>query len=280
MIEIDFIGASTSLGSRKLGTEIAPIIIHDYCFNRAVFKHKWNDCGFVSSELVGEVDEGDSYMPYLSQIIDFNIKLRNKVISSLNRGHFPFVVGGDHSIAWGTISAVMSFYDNPHCLYADAHTDINPASESVSHNIHGMHMAYICGFDNIPGMEALQDGRRLKSSQLTYFGCRSIDPPEQSICRRNDIKIIQDVKSLAGSASPTYLSWDIDVFDPKEIPATGVPVRGGLTYNQGLSVLDLFFRNYDITGMELVEFNPLLDENRKTYHKICGLISYVDNLLN
>jgi arginase len=197
-------------------------------------------------------------------------------------GRFVLTLGGDHSIAIGTISgtakAIRERLDRDMAvIWVDAHADINTPETSDSGNIHGMPVAFLTGLaSDKPDAPFgwIKDEHRVSVKKLVYIGLRDVDRGEKKILRENGIKAfsmhdidrhgIGKVMDMAlgwiGSDTPIHLSFDIDALDPRFAPSTGTAVRGGLTLREGDFIAECVHQTGSLVALDLVEVNPSLEE--------------------
>ena len=209
-------------------------------------------------------------------------QLSNQVYEHAKRGRFVLTLGGDHSIAIGTISGTARAVrerlgKDMAVIWVDAHADINTPELSYSGNIHGMPVAFLTGLAcEKPGAPFgwLQDDQRVSVKKLVYIGLRDVDRAEKKILRENGIKAfsmhdidrhgIGKVMDMAlgwiGSDTPIHLSFDIDALDPMWAPSTGTAVRGGLTLREGDFIAECVHETGSLVALDLVEVNPRLEE--------------------
>ncbi|GAO50607.1 Ureohydrolase [Saitoella complicata NRRL Y-17804] len=190
------------------------------------------------------------------------------------RGEFPLTVGGDHSLAIGTVSGVMAAYPDACLVWVDAHADINTPHSTPSGNIHGCPLSFVTGaaepcpdvFSWVP--------KCLPFERIAYIGLRDLDPVEKQILRENNVCAytmhhvdkygIGRVVEMAlerinpGLQRPIHLSFDVDAMDPAVAPATGTPVRGGLTWREGMYICEALHETGKLVAMDLMEVNPVL----------------------
>ena len=216
-------------------------------------------------------------------------------------GRLTLTLGGDHSIAVGTISGVQKairerLNKDLAVIWVDAHADINTPEVSGSGNIHGMPVAYLGGLSKAPKENPdvfgwLQDEHRINLSKLVYIGLRDVDRAERDIIRKHGIKafsmhhvdkygigeVVRQALEYIGD-SPIHLSFDVDALDPMWAPSTGTPVRGGLTLREGDFIAECVHETGRLVAMDLVEVNPSLDEHveglgaRETVRAGCSLV--------
>lgn len=211
------------------------------------------------------------------------------VHSAISQGIIPITLGGDHSIAIGTVAGSASYYTDLGVIWVDAHADINPPAQSLSGNLHGCPVSFVTGlagspkhFDWVPSC--------LPLGRLVYIGLRDVDEAEKLIIRQNKIKaysmydvdkygigeVMRQALEYLGSNSPIHLSFDVDALDPSVVPATGTPVRGGLTFREGHFICEELWQSGRLIAMDLMEVNPLLGDTvaqqKQTIDIGCSLI--------
>lgn len=210
------------------------------------------------------------------------------VHESISKGRFPLVLGGDHSIAIGSLAGILKNNPNTGVLWIDAHADLNTPTISESGNMHGMPVGLLTkgvvsdDVYKIPGLEWLVDYPKLDPSSIVYVGLRDVDPAERELINALDIQAftmteidhfgIGRVMEMAlehllqnDPARPLHLSYDIDAIDPVHAPATGTAVRGGLTFREAHYVAEAVALSGNLASADIVELNPTLshDEGAK-----------------
>ena len=246
------------------------------------------DRGNIRCAEMSTADEGDPNARFLDAIVRDSEELAGAVGAAVQSGHFPLVIGGDHSIAIGTMGGVASTEPRQGLLWIDAHADFNTPDSSPSGNIHGMPVAAILGH----GPEALanaagvspkaletntvilglrsvdrEEAERLRSSNITYFTMHDID-------LRGIAPIIEESIGVltADGVEHVHLSFDADAIDPRHAPGTGTPVVGGFTYRESHLMMELLAEADIITSAEFTEVNPILDDQNQTAELIVELI--------
>ena len=209
-------------------------------------------------------------------------QLSKQVYEHAKNGRFVLTLGGDHSIAIGTISGTAkAMRENVGrdmaVIWVDAHADINTPESSDSGNIHGMPLAFLTGLaKDVPDKPFgwLKEEQKISVKKLVYIGLRDVDRGEKKILRDNGIKAfsmhdidrhgIGKVMDMAlgwiGSDTPIHLSFDIDALDPMWAPSTGTAVRGGLTLREGDFIAECVHQTGSLVALDLVEVNPSLEE--------------------
>ncbi len=298
MKNIDIIGVSINLGANRLGVEDGPRILLSEIGTKTVFTKHQKFCRvkpILSCPSFKSIQEQDPFIKNKNELFESLVKIDKLVSQSLEERVFPLVLGGDHSLSWGSISSVCHHYKDVGCIYIDAHGDLNPAEYSPSHNAHGMHMAYLMHMVDEKDIPEFQMGR-LKPEHVFYLGVRSLDKEELSLVERFNLNVFSssDIKShgikeitrqflskiSATGLEQFHLSLDIDALDPRVAPGTGVPERDGMS----LEDLKYFLRNLfsfaNIVSMDFVEFNPRLDKGRQTLDVCLDLLGLVDEMLD
>lgn len=274
---VDIIGVQMDLGAVRKGVDMGPLAIrHTSLSNRLKdIGYKVFDHGDVVPAIA--IDEGNPRMRYEKEINDANKRLFIHVRNALRNNAFPVVLGGDHSIAIGSIAACCEFYHKIGVIWVDAHGDFNDEKISPSGNIHGMPLSALCGC----GPESLISFTdvRVNPIRVVIIGARDIDPLEKIKLKKCGVTIfsISDVhamgiqqvinKSIEIATEGTegvYLSFDMDALDPTQAPGVGTPVLNGLTAREAFIISESLFLSNALLGIDLVETNPLLDKRNIT----------------
>ena len=192
-----------------------------------------------------------------------NYCLYHYATRSLKNQEFPLTIGGDHTVSAGSIQASVDTVENLHVLWVDAHADINTPLTSNSGNAHGMGVASLLGI-----MKPFVKGKKsLDPSQITYIGLRDVEPDEEEVLKRLNIKqyrmdslhdmdkVVDEIKTDNKYAN-FHISLDIDALDPKIAPATGTPVKAGMTLEQMNTLIKGM--NSQTVAFDFVELNPLI----------------------
>ncbi|KAK2466822.1 hypothetical protein APHAL10511_001080 [Amanita phalloides] len=207
-----------------------------------------------------------------------------------NKGQLPITLGGDHSLAMGTISGTLSAHPDACVIWIDAHADINSLETTETGNIHGMPLSFLLGIggkvDAFSWCKPL-----LKPERLVYIGLRDIDAGEKRILKENKIKAfsmhdvdkygIGKVVEMAldhvnpNRDRPIHLSFDVDALDPSVAPSTGTPVRGGLTFREGHYICEAISETGLLVALDLMEVNPSLADLQSVEQTVavgCSLV--------
>lgn len=282
---LTIIGAPLDLGQGRRGVDMGPSAVRVANLNArlASLGYEIEDIGNVAVEQAEAWPEGDPHAKYLPQIAAACDLLALQVSAALTRNRLPLVLGGDHSVAIGTVSGVSSFYHERGqkigVIWLDAHADMNTPDTSPSGNIHGMPLACLVGM----GPAELVDlgGFRPKADprNTVIVGLRDVDQMERphvadsgvraftmrDIDERGMRAVMADAIQFAcdGTAG-VHISLDMDFVDPQDAPGVGTPVRGGVTYREAHLAMEMICDSSRMLSMEVVEVNPVIDEVNRT----------------
>jgi arginase len=187
------------------------------------------------------------------------------------------VLGGDHSIAMGSVAGLLDVWGDVGVLWIDAHGDINTPETSPSGNVHGMPVAVLLGKAGL-GARLGWGARRIKPERLVLFGTRTLDPGERLIIRDLGVRMftmseidqrgvtacLDEAVERLGGPGGIHISFDIDAVDPLEAPGVGTPWPGGLTYREAHLAMELLADTGQVSSMEVVEVNPIHDHENRT----------------
>ena len=287
---IELIGAPQDLGQVHRGVDMGPsavrvagVISRLESLGFAVIDRGNIDCASMAT-----AEEGDTTARFLGPVVKDSESLAAVVETAVRAGHFPLVIGGDHSVAIGTTGGTAAVEPRQGLLWIDAHADLNTPQTSPSGNIHGMAVAAILGH----GPEALvqvagvspkaledhtviiglrsvdrQEAEWLRDSSITYFTMHDIDLQGIASIIEESIEVL-----TANGVERVHLSFDADAIDPRHAPGTGTPVVGGFTYRESHLMMELLAEADFITSAEFTEVNPVLDHQNQTAELIVQLI--------
>jgi arginase len=269
------------LGSGRRGVDMGPsaIRIAGVGVRLAELGHKVVDEGDIVIKNIEELKVGDERARYLPEIARAATALARKVERIIGLKHFPLVLGGDHSIAVGTVSGIAAFAHSQSkklgLLWIDAHGDINTPETSPSGNIHGMPLAALLGFGAPELASVGGPAPKVDPANVALVGIRSLDAGEKKRLKETGVQVhtMSDIdrhgvhqimkKALAQVTAGTdfvHVSLDLDAVDPSVTPGVGTPVKGGLDYREAHSIMELIADAGVMTSLEVVEVNPILDE--------------------
>ncbi|WP_152396450.1 arginase [Paenibacillus guangzhouensis] len=224
---------------------------------------------------------------YLPEVMDVCGRLAVRVAQSLADGTFPLILGGDHSIAAGSIAGATRINPKLGVIWFDAHTDLNTVQTSPSGNVHGMSLAASLGWTDWRIEDAAGQYTPVQPSNVVFVGARDLDPGEKDFIRKQGIAcftmheidrmgmeavMLQAIRIASHGTDGVHLSFDIDSVDPREAPGTGTPVRGGVSYREAHLALELLSEAGCVTSADFVEVNPTLDINQQTSTLVMELI--------
>jgi arginase len=282
------IGAPLDLGSGRRGVDMGPSAIRyaGLAARIEALGMRCVDWGNVDSAVAEATELEDEAARYLPQILETCRRVAELVSRAVAEGFFPLVLGGDHSVALGTVSGLARELGPGGVLWIDAHGDLNSPETTPSGNVHGMVLAAAMGlagdeFRLDRGVAAVDPGR------VALVGLRTVDPGERELLRRLDVHVhtISDVdriglepairNALEHVAGPgfVHVSFDLDAVDPEAAPGVGTPVRGGLSYREAHLALELVAESGLATALDVVEVNPILDRVNGTAELAVDLIA-------
>jgi arginase len=228
---------------------------------------------------------------YLPEVLEVSRRLADQVGRIVSSGIFPLVLGGDHSIAMGSIAGLTSVWPKLGVIWFDAHSDLNTITTSPSGNVHGMSLAAALGWTEWRISDKQGQYQPVNPKNVVIIGARDLDPGEKDFIRKQGIAcytmheidrmgieaVMQQAIQIAGKDTDgVHLSFDIDSVDPIEAPGTGTPVRGGVSYREAHFALELLSESGCITSADVVEVNPTLDTHQQTsklaMELICSLL--------
>lgn len=287
--EISIIGVPADFGQSRRGVDMGPSAIRYAGVAERIeaLGHTVRDEGDIPVDMDAPREVSGTNLKNLKAVTEGNRKLAEKVSETVRDGRFPLVLGGDHSIAIGTLAGLNEHYSNLGVIWYDAHTDLNTAETSPSGNIHGMPLAVAMGLGH-GDLTSIGSGPKVKPENIVVIGARSIDPGERELVREKGIRvytmheidrdgmtaIMQDaIRYLEERCvDGVHLSLDLDGLDPLYTPGVGTPVQGGLSYRESHLAMEMLHSTGRITSAEFVEVNPILDERNKTADVAVGLM--------
>ena len=290
---IALVGVPMDLGGGRRGVDMGPSAIRIAGLAEGVrsLGLEFIDRGNVPVHEPESLEPVDTSARFLDEIADCCRKLCEKVQGILTEGHLPLVVGGDHSIAAGTVAGISSHYESRGerigLIWFDAHGDMNTPETTHSGNIHGMPLAACLGH----GPEQLcRMGTRypyVDVERAVLVGVRSLDKGERKIIRDSGITCytMRDIDTLGAhrvmdraleiatnGTAGFHLSFDVDGTDPSVAPGVGTPVPGGTTFRESHTIMEHAAQSGHLLGLEMTEINPILDQRNATAHAAVELV--------
>nr|HET6903658.1 arginase [Ktedonobacteraceae bacterium] len=280
-MHIRVIGAPMDLGADRRGVDIGASAIRYADLNEHLRGqgHTVHDTGNVFVPQPESQSIGDPKVKYLEPIVQVAEELADIVSSTLQAQEFPLVLGGDHSIALGSLSGVARIHKDVGVLWIDAHGDFNTDQTTPSGNIHGMILAALAGLGHTRLTQVGGWSPKIHTQTIVIVGARDLNEGEKELLRSNAIhvftmsdidkrgisEVMQQALTIAGQGNDgIHLSLDMDALDPKEAPGVGTPVRGGLTYREAQLAMELVADSGQLVAMDVVEVNPILDRENAT----------------
>jgi len=274
------IGAALDLGQGRRGVDMGPSAIRYAGLEQriAALGRRCSDWGNVQAAVAETVSAGDTRARFLDEIKATCVEIAALVEQAVGQEHVPVVLGGDHSIALGTLAGLRRAYGQGGVLWIDAHGDLNRPETSPSGNVHGMVLAAALG---VAGPSFQSDAWELPAvalDRVALVGVRALDPAEKELLRDLSVRVYtmadidrmgleravgEAIEQVAGPGF-VHVSLDMDALDPDVAPGVGTPVRGGLTYREAHLVMELVAEAGIATALEVVEVNPILDRGNAT----------------
>lgn len=283
--KIAIVGAPLDLGSGRRGVDMGPSAVRVANLNARVASlgYEVEDLGNVPVAQPETHPEGSPHAKYLSQITEICTSLAGIVEKQARRGVFPLVLGGDHSIAVGTVSGLSHYYrergERIGIVWIDAHADMNTPESSPSGNIHGMPLACCAGMGPNELTNIYGYAPKVDPKNIAIVGLRSVDLEEREHVQRSGVhaftmrqiderglRAVMDdaIRAACDGTVGFHLSLDMDAIDPQEAPGVGTPVRGGFTYREAHLAMETVCDSGMMRAMEVVEVNPVIDESNRT----------------
>jgi arginase len=283
--KIRVIGVPLDLGQSRRGVDMGPSAVRVAGLEARLeaLGHVVEDAGNVSVAIAEQKKEGDPHAKYLKEITATCTKHAELVFKTLESGKIPIVLGGDHSVAAGTVAGVAEFYRRQNqkigLIWIDAHTDINTPESSPSGNVHGMPLAAIMGLGPPELSDLFEFSPKVKPENCVLVGVRDIDAIEKENVRKAGIEvftmrdidergmrtIMEEALRIAGRGTAGYhISLDMDWVDPEDAPGVGTPVRGGATYREAHLAMEIIADHGRMLSFQIVEVNPVIDEHSRT----------------
>jgi arginase len=274
------IGAALDLGAGRRGVDMGPSAIRYAGLDARIrdLGYDLDDRGNVGTAVAEAIQAGDEHARFLPQIKETCRHIAELVAEAAESGSIPVVLGGDHSVALGTLGGLRRVHGQGGVIWIDAHGDLNSPETSPSGNVHGMVLAAALGR---AGGQFQEDGWDLPAivpSRVALIGVRSLDDGERELLKELEALVytMSDVdrlgveravrESLAHVAGPgfVHISLDLDVVDPDVAPGVGTPVRGGFSYREAHLAMELIAESGLATSFDAVEVNPILDRENET----------------
>jgi arginase len=279
--KIALIGAPLDLGQDRRGVDMGPSAIryagleqhlHDALGIQTV------DLGNVAAPVAESTEPGDEHARFLPQIIALCDEVARLVEDARDDGQTPLVLGGDHSVALGSLVGMAAGAGRGGVLWIDAHGDLNTPETSPSGNVHGMVLAAVLGLGGSAFRREQWTIPAIEAGKLSLFGVRSLDEGERELLRKLDAKVftmtdidrngvetcMREAVEHASGGAFLHVSLDMDAVDPETAPGVGTPVRGGLSYREAHHAMEVIAEVSTPDSFDIVEVNPVLDRENAT----------------
>lgn len=283
--QIRVIGVPLDLGQSRRGVDMGPSAVRVAGLEARLegIGHIVEDAGNIAVAIPEQKKEGAPSAKYLKEITTTCTKGAEWVVKTLEAGKVPLVLGGDHSVAVGTVSGVAEFYRRQNqkigLIWIDAHTDINTPETSPSGNVHGMPLAAVMGLGPADLANIYGFSPKVQPENCVLVGIRDVDNYEKDNIRKAGIEVftmrdidergmravMEEALRMAGRGTAGYhVSLDMDWVDPEDAPGVGTPVWGGATYREAHLAMEIISDHGRLLSFEIVEVNPVIDERNQT----------------
>ena len=283
--QIRVIGVPLDLGQSRRGVDMGPSAVRVAGLEARLeaIGHVVEDAGNVAVAIPEQKKEGAPYAKYLREITATCTKSAELVLKTLEAGKVPLVLGGDHSVAAGTVAGVAEFYRRQNqkigLIWIDAHSDMNTPDTSPSGNVHGMPLAAIMGLGPAELGNIFNFSPKVRPENCVLVGIRDVDAHEKENIRQAGVEVftmrdidergmravMEEALRMAGRGTAGYhISLDMDWIDPEDAPGVGTPVWGGATYREAHLAMEIIADHGRMMSFEIVEVNPVIDEHNQT----------------
>jgi arginase len=282
---VAILGVPLSYGQSMAGVHLGPAAIRVAGVAQRIAKlgYEVNDRGDLPVERSHSLPGFGEKLKYLNEIYEACERLTTQTESIIDAGELPITIGGDHSIAIGSLAGVVKGFrkrdERLGLIYFDAHADMNTPDTTPSGNIHGMPLAALLGYGapelvNVGGFAPKFDPK-----VCAHVGARDLDPGERELIRRLGMRFftmreiderglarcMDDAIQIAGQGTAGFaVTFDVDVLDPGDAPGSGTLVRGGLSYREAHLAMEKIAETGGMRSLEVVEINTALDQNNRT----------------
>jgi arginase len=282
---IEIIGCPVDLGAGRRGVDMgtSAIRIADLESKLESLGHKVTDVGDIEVEIAETQKVGSGRLRYKAPILAACDALRKAVEKALAEGRLPLVLGGDHSIAIGSVAGTSHHHHRAGeaigLIWFDAHGDYNTPDTTPSGNIHGMSLAVNLGHGDADLVHLGGFAPKVTPRHTVLIGVRDLDPSEREGLKKSGVTVytmrdldergmrdvLDEAVRIAGDGTAgIHVSFDLDVLDPEDAPGTGTPVMGGISYREAHLAMELLADRGHILALDLVEVNPILDSQNTT----------------
>jgi len=286
MTNIRIIGVPMDLGASRRGVDMGPFAVRYADLRERLERigHSVEDAGNVAVPFREDAERGAQRgARFLGAITDVCTQVARETRAALDAGRFPLLLGGDHSLAGGSIAGAAAHFatrgQRIGVIWLDAHGDLHTPGSSRSGNVHGMPLAHLLGhgdpaFANVAGITPALD-----REHLALVGVRDLDAPEREHAREWKLRVLtmraidergvrsvmeEAIEAASAAGAGIWASFDMDCLTPEQAPGVGTAVPGGMTYREAHLAMEMLADTGKLVGMDLVEVNPVLDERNRT----------------
>jgi arginase len=291
MTNVEIIGVPLDLGADRRGVDMGPFAIRYAGLSEKLrdLGHHVSDAGNIPTPVAGQNRIEYTNAKYLSEVRGVCMHLSKAVAAVMAKKKVPVVLGGDHSIAIGTLAGIYKGRKRREAgvIWLDAHGDYNTPDITPSGNIHGMSLAISSGLGGKWFPQPVWPKNAVDPSRIAIVGGRNFDSEERKSLRKNGIRVFsmadidrlgmqevmdQAIRVASANDDSYHVSFDMDVVDPADAPGVGTPVRGGITYREAHLAMEMVYESGSMESLEVVEVNPILDQHNATAELAVELI--------
>jgi arginase len=292
--KLSIIGVPLDLGASRRGTDMGPSAVRVTGLTDQLRQlgHDVEDLGDIDVPIPEECSVGEAKKKYAGPILEVCRTLCERVHKSLGEGRLPVTLGGDHSLAMGSVAGVAKHFREKGqkigLLWFDAHGDMNTPATTSSGNVHGMPVAHLLGLgdDALASIGGFKG--KIHSANTCLIGIRDLDDGEKKLIQESSVEVFtmkdidrhgvshvidEALEHASRGTAGIHVSFDVDAIDPSDARGTGTPKKGGLTYREAHLCMELIADSNRLVGLDVVEVNPILDVRNTTAQLASELIS-------
>jgi arginase len=283
--KVRIIGVPMDLGQSRRGVDMGPSALRVAGLQARLKQlgYQVEDIGNIPVKQAEEMPYGEKRAKYMTEIAETCKDLAEMVEKSLADNLIPLVLGGDHSIALGSVTGASAHFRKEKkqigYLWLDAHGDMNTPESSPSGNIHGMPLAAVMGYGAPELVDLAGFTPKVEPRNIVLIGVRELDTQERKLMKKSGVRVftMRDIdergmrevmadalKFASADTDGVAVSLDMDFVDPSDAPGVGTPVRGGATYREAHLAMEMIADSKAMVSMEVVEINPIIDEHNRT----------------
>jgi arginase len=283
--KVRIIGVPMDLGASRRGVDMGPSALRVAGLAQHIKQlgHQVEDIGNVSVKQPEELHYGEKKAKYLNEIAETCKGLAEIVQKTLEEGLVPVILGGDHSVAIGSVGGASAYFRKKEkrigLLWLDAHGDMNTPESSPSGNVHGMPLAVLIGYGPPELTELMGYKPVVEPRNVALVGIRDLDAKEKRIIKESGVHVFtmrdldergmrevmaEALRFATDDTDGIAVSLDLDFVDPADAPGVGTPVRGGVTYRESHLAMEMIADSKAMVSLEAVEVNPVIDQHNQT----------------